>query len=182
MRYITILKAVITSVVLTFLNAIEPFTDDIKVYEQIDSVIYDIVEQDNQFNVDYFIVETVTFKDGDTQSSVFNVPKDYNASDEQNNMLDIINNIIKKRGFVFSGIDDNNSFCAVIDNSYLEYLEDKSDGWISDVDSFDYASSDELEKNMWKYGTAWIGFGLFFTFSTKLKSCFDFFIKNKRSV
>lgn len=182
MRFILTLKAVITSIVLTFLSSIQPFTDDVNILEQIDYADYVVVEQDNDYGVDFFLVETVYFKDGTSQSVAFNVPKDNMASDNANGMLDIINEIITRRGFKFSSIDENNNFIAVVDDGYKDYLIDKSDGWISDVDSFDYADDNELSKNMWKFGTAWIGFGLFFTFSAKFKSCFDFFIRNKKGV
>lgn len=134
--------------------------------------------------IDYTITEVLSFVGSDgvtsTRETIFDVPFLDDADIRDWKMC--INLLAKARGVEIKSFNDA-SATGVISEERLESFKDiKDNGWINDVDSYQFATNDDLLRQQTKTIGQFCSFGLFYMSAKMLLQIFSYWTKPKKGV
>lgn len=131
-------------------------------------------------DIDYTITEILTFADDDgvitTRQTVYDIP--VLADSTYRDWQFAVNLIANERGVTIKEFNDNTAI-GVINEERLEAYKDLIDGYVSDIDSFDYLDERELQEQETRYTAMFVSFGLFYMSANMLTKIFAYWLKPK---
>lgn len=132
--------------------------------------------------IDYQIIEELTFVDetGRTEirETTYSFPylQDRNIHDWQT----AVHLLAKERGVEIKEFYNDSVAIGYIPEQLLEAYKDVyKDGFVNDVDSFDYLDERELSEQRTRYMVVYVSFSLFYMSVKMLNNCFRMFHKGK---
>lgn len=132
--------------------------------------------------IDYRITEEITFVDStgktELRETVYDFPylQDRNIHDWQM----AVNLLAKERGVEIKEFYNDNVAIGYIPERYLEAYKDiYKDGFVNDMDSFDYLDERELSEQKARYMVVYVSFSLFYMSAKMLNIIFKMFHKGK---
>lgn len=132
--------------------------------------------------IDYRITEELTFVDSagktEIRETVYDFPylQDRNIHDWQM----AVNLLAKERGVEIKEFYNDNVAIGYIPERYLEAYKDiYKDGFVNDLDSFDYLDERELSEQKARYMVVYVSFSLFYMSAKMLNIIFKMFHKGK---
>lgn len=159
---------------------------DAKEAETIRSIQYvytDITEvgsSSDASDIDYIITEILMFRDDDgnvtTRQTVFDIP--YLSDSQYRDWQYAVNLIATERGVNIKEFKDNTAI-GIISEERLAAYKDLIDGYVNDVDSFDYLDERELQEQQTRYIGIFVSFGLFYMSANMLTKIFSYWLKPK---
>lgn len=141
----------------------------------------DASPDDEQLNIDYIIVEKLTFAN-DTggfdvieNSYVFPMLEDRYVHDWQI----AVNLLARERGVEIKEFQDNVAIGYIPQEILDAYMDVYRDGYINDLDSFDYLDERELSEQRTRYIYIYVSFSIFLMSAKMLNKCLRRFIGRK---
>lgn len=131
--------------------------------------------------IDYRITEQVTFVDDEGKTeirqTVYEFPhlQDKNIHDWQT----AVHLLAKERGVEIKAFQDNVAVGYVSERVLDAYKDIYKDGFVNDLDSFDYLDERELSEQKARYIVVYVSFSLFYMSAKMLNTCFRMFHKGK---
>lgn len=138
----------------------------------------DASSQDEQLNIDYIIVEKLTFANEEggfdviENSYVFPRLEDRNVHDWQM----AVNLLARERGVEIKEYKDNTAIGYIPQAVLDAYMDVYKDGYANDMDSFDYLDERELSEQRTRYIYIYVSFSIFLMVAKMLNKCLRRFI------
>lgn len=150
-------------------------------YAAISATATDASFDDEQLNIDYIIVEKLTFAnqsggfDVVENSYVFPRLEDRNVHDWQM----AVNLLARERGVEIKEFKDDVAVGYISQEILDAYMDVYKDGYANDLDSFDYLDERELSEQRTRYTYIYVSFSIFLMSAKMLNKCLRTFIGRK---
>lgn len=141
----------------------------------------DALAEDEQLNIDYIIVEKLTFVnqvggfDVVENSYVFPMLEDRYVHDWQM----AVNLLARERGVEIKEFQDNVAIGYIPQTVLDAYMDVYADGYANDMDSFDYLDERELSEQRTRYTYIYVSFSIFLMSAKMIHKCLRTFIGRK---
>lgn len=142
------------------------------------------VEEELVCGYDYIIRENIYFIDVNGESTLktvdYEVPllSDWRENDWQNAIAYISN----ERGVDIVEYTENGAVGKVSEKRLEAYKDLYKDGFVSDMDSFDYLDERELKEQQTRYTVIFCSFALFYSAVSMVNTVFAYWLKPKKGV
>lgn len=133
-------------------------------------------------SIDYRITEEVTFVDADGKTEIRETVYDFPYLQDRNvhDWQMAVHLLAKERGVEIREFYGDNVAIGYIPERVLDAYKDiYKDGFVNDMDSFDYLDERELSEQKARYMVMYVSFSLFYMSAKMLNNCFRLFHKGK---
>lgn len=150
------------------------------IYEKCDIATSTDAASEDAF-IDYRITEKLTFitEDGgvEVRKTVYDFPylQDRYVHDWQM----AVELLAKERGVEIKEFNDNVASGYILEEKLAAYKDVYADGFVNDMDSFDYLDERELREQTARYAVIYVSFSLFYMSAKMINGCFKIFHKRR---
>lgn len=131
--------------------------------------------------IDYQVTEKLTFVDEDgeieVRETVYYFP--YLQDRYVHDWKMAVNLLARERGVEIKEYNGNVAAGYISEEKLAAYMDIYVDGFVSDMDSFDYLDERELREQTARYAVIYVSFSLFYMSAKMINGCFKIFHKRR---